>query len=661
MGKFKLKAPYKPTGDQPQAIEKITKRILSGKKYTVLLGITGSGKTFTMANIIYRLQRPALVIAPNKTLAAQLFTEFREFFPENAVGYFISYYDYYQPEAYIPSQDLYIEKDTSMNEDLDRLRHAATTSLFTRRDCIIVASVSCIYGLGDSKSYAESRIVLQRGQEISPRALMKKLVAIGYRRNQAVLERGTFRLSGDALFIFPADQFEKIIRIDFFDDYIERILFMDNLYRSNRTELEKITIFPATHYLLPWGRKEIALEAIRKELNERIKHFEKEHKFIEAQRLAQRTLYDLEMIEQTGTCPGIENYSRHLTGRKEGEPPATLLDYFPDDFIVFIDESHITIPQLRAMYRGDRSRKETLVEYGFRLPSCLDNRPLTFEEFLERTPQIVFVSATPGDFELNCTHGEVVEQLIRPTGLVDPECEIRNSENQIEDVIKEVKKRAQRDERSLITTLTKRMAEVLSEHFQENGIRARYLHSEIDTLERSKILRELRRGDFDCLIGINLLREGLDLPEVSLVAILDADREGFLRSERALIQTMGRAARNINGKVILYGERITEAMRKAVDETNRRRKIQIKYNKEHNITPQTIKSKIKIMPYSDGGIKDMDEIIGPSNRFDLEKSKKLIEELTKKMFEHAQNLEFEEAAKLRDRIKRIKELILRYG
>ena len=661
MATFKLVSPYEPRGDQPQAIAKLVGWLQEGVRDQVLLGVTGSGKTFTMANVIARLGRPTLVISHNKTLAAQLYTEFRELFPSNAVEFFVSYYDYYQPEAYIPATDTYIEKDTLINDEIDKLRHSATRSLLERRDVIIVASVSCIYGLGSPEAYYGLLLPLEKGKRIRRADILAKLVEILYERNDYDFHRGTFRVRGDVIEVFPVHEESKAIRIELWDDVVEGLYEIDPLRGKVIRSLEKVAIYPASHYVTTRQRLEAAIEGIRIELSERVKELRAQGKLLEAQRLEQRTLFDLEMLSELGYCKGIENYSRHLTGRMPGEPPPTLLDYLPDDALIFIDESHVTVPQLQGMYHGDRSRKETLVEYGFRLPSALDNRPLTFEEFEERVKQVVYVSATPGDYELEKAQGHVAEQIIRPTGLMDPEVEVRPALNQVEDLLGEIRERVRRGERVLVTTLTKRMAEDLTDYYLDMGVRVRYLHSEIDTLERVEIIRDLRLGKFDVLIGINLLREGLDIPEVSLVAILDADREGFLRSERALIQTFGRAARNVNGKVILYADRITPSMEAAIRETRRRRKLQEEYNRRHGITPETIKKQIPDLLAS---IYEADYYTVPVVR-ELEEEylspkeiPALIEQLRKEMKEAASRLEFERAAELRDRIKRLQEILL---
>jgi excinuclease ABC subunit B len=650
MGEFKLVAPYQPKGDQPKAIGQLVEGLNQNKKHQVLLGVTGSGKTYTMANIIAREQRPALIIAHNKTLAAQLCSEFQEFFPHNAVHYFVSYYDYYQPEAYIPRTDTYIEKDASLNEEIDRLRHAATSALFERRDVIIVASVSCIYGLGSPEDYQEMTLELKRGQERAQEEILKRLVEIHYQRNDVGFQRSTFRVRGDSIDIIPAYS-ELAIRIEQFGDEIDRLCQVDALTGEVLGDLDTITIYPGTHYITNQDKLQGAIEDIAAELEERLKYFKDRGKLLEAQRLEQRTRYDLEMLRQLGYCTGIENYSRHLTGRKPGEPPATLIDYFPKDFLLFIDESHVTIPQVRAMHAGDRSRKETLVNHGFRLPSAFDNRPLIFEEFEKLVGQAIYVSATPAKYELEHQEG-IVEQIIRPTGLLDPEVEVRPVKGQVDDLLAEIRVRTKNQERVLVTTLTKKMAEDLTDYLREMGVRVRYLHSEVETLERIEILRDLRLGVFDVLVGINLLREGLDLPEVSLVAILDADKEGFLRSETSLIQTIGRAARNVNGKVIMYGDVITDSMKKAIGETERRRKKQMEYNQKHGITPQTIKKEVR-------GITDqLREEKVKVDLLPLEEAVRKIKELEKKMQQAAEDLEFERAAQIRDQIIELRKMVV---
>lgn len=653
--KFKIKSPMKPKGDQPKAIASLVEGIKKGEKHQTLLGVTGSGKTFTMANVIEQVQKPTLVLAHNKTLAAQLYSEFKEIFPDNAVEYFVSYYDYYQPEAYVPSTDTYIEKDASINEEIDKLRHSATSALFERRDVIIVASVSCIYGLGNPIEYKNLTLSLRPGMLRDMDDVLKKLVDIQYERNDIDFVRGTFRVRGDVLEIFPASSSEHAIRVEFFGDEIDRIAEIDVVTGKVIGYRDHVAIFPASHYAASRERLERAIKLIERDLEIRVKELREQGKLLEAQRLLQRTNYDIEMMREIGYCTGIENYSRYMDGRKPGEPPYTLLDYFPEDFLMFIDESHVTIPQIRAMYAGDRSRKDSLVEYGFRLPAAYDNRPLTFEEFESRINQVIYVSATPAEYELSKS-SRVVEQIIRPTGLVDPEIQVRPVEGQIDHLIGEIQKRVERNERVLVTTLTKKMAESLTDYLREMDIRVRYLHSDIDTLERVEIIRDLRKGDFDVLVGINLLREGLDIPEVSLVAILDADKEGFLRSETSLIQTIGRAARNVDGKVIMYADVITNSMKRAIDETNRRRAMQIEYNKKHGITPQPIVKKIHDAIEATRVAEEQEEYtIEPAGSYGVRLE--LIEKLEKEMKEAAEALEFEKAAKLRDEIIKIKEEI----
>ncbi len=653
MREFKLVSSFKPTGDQPQAIEKLSCALAEGSRDQVLLGVTGSGKTFTMANVVERVQRPTLVISHNKTLAAQLYQEFRELFPENAVEYFVSYYDYYQPEAYIPSTDLYIEKDTSINDEIDKMRHSATRSLLERDDVIIVASVSCIYGLGSPEAYHGLLLYLEKGDRISREQILSRLVEIQYERNEFDFHRGTFRVRGDVIEVFPAHEEKLAVRIELFGDLVDTISEIDPLRGRVVQRLDRIAIYPGSHYVTTLERREKAIENIRLELEERLAWLHQHNRLVEAQRLEQRTRFDLEMLEEIGYCQGIENYSRHLTGRQPGEPPPTLLDYFPKRFLLFIDESHVTIPQLNGMYWGDRSRKETLVDYGFRLPSALDNRPLSFEEFESRVNQAVYVSATPAPYEMAKSEGRVVEQIIRPTGLMDPEIHVKAASSQVDDLLEEIRKRVDQGDRVLITTLTKRMAEDLTDYYADIGLRVRYLHSEIDTIERWEIIRDLRLGKFDILIGINLLREGLDIPEVSLVAILDADKEGFLRSETSLIQTCGRAARNVEGTVILYADRITASMRKAIDETERRRRAQSEYNRTHGITPQTIQKSIQdgLTSIFEADYFTVPVVAEPAGEYvPLDTIPKNIEKLKKEMREAAEKLEFERAAELRDRI-----------
>ena len=654
MDHFELVSEYGPTGDQPQAIEKLVKGFEEGDQFQTLLGVTGSGKTFTMANVIQKLNRPTLVIAHNKTLAGQLYSEFKEFFPNNAVEYFVSYYDYYQPEAYVPSTDTYIEKDSAINDEIDKLRHSATAALSERRDVIIVASVSCIYGLGSPIDYQNMVVSLRPGMERDRDDVIRQLVDLQYTRNDMDFKRGTFRVRGDVLEIFPASSGDCVVRVEFFGDEVDRITEIDTLTGEIKAELKHTAIFPASHYVVPRDKLVKAAENIRAEAKERVAYFKSEDRLIEAQRIGERTEFDVEMMLETGFCSGIENYSRHLTGLAPGTPPWTLMDYFPDDFIIMVDESHITIPQIRGMYFGDRSRKTTLVDYGFRLPSALDNRPLNFEEFESKINQMLFVSATPSTYEEE-HELQRVEQIIRPTGLLDPEISVRPVEGQIDDLIAEVNKETAAHNKVLITTLTKRMAEDLTSYMKEAGIRVRYLHSDIDTLERAQIIRDMRLDVFDVLVGINLLREGLDIPEITLVAILDADKEGFLRSETSLIQTVGRAARNADGRVIMYADTITDSMRKAIDETERRRRIQQEYNEAHNITPTTIKKAVRDLiaiskTASESG-RDLEKDIESMNRRELEK---LIKELTKKMHKAAADLNFEEAAQIRDRITEIR-------
>jgi len=651
MNRFKLVSDYKMTGDQPRAVEQLAEGILSGKRHQTLLGVTGSGKTFTMANVIERVQKPTLVISHNKTLAAQLCGEFKEFFPENAVEYFVSYYDYYQPEAYVPSTDTYIEKDSDINDEIEKLRHSATAALSERRDVIIVASVSCIYGLGSPVDYENQVLSLRPGMERNRHDILRKLIDIQYTRNDLGFERGTFRVRGDIIDIFPAGA-DYAVRVELFGDEIENIKEINPVTGEIIGIRNHVSVFPASHYVTSKEKMERAIESIEEELEERIKWFKDRGKLIEAQRIEQRTRYDLEMLREVGHCKGIENYSRHINGLAPGSRPYTLIDYFPKDFLIIIDESHVMIPQLRGMYAGDRSRKMTLVEYGFRLPSALDNRPLSFNEFEQLVNQIVYVSATPGEYEKERSNHVVVEQVIRPTGLLDPEIEVRKTEGQIDDLIGEINKVTARGEKVLVTTLTKKMAESLTDYLKNVGIKVRYLHSEIETLERMEILRDLRLGVFDVLVGINLLREGLDLPEVSLVAILDADKEGFLRTETSLIQTVGRAARNVNGKVIMYADQISEAMQRAISETERRRKIQREYNEAHGITPRTVEKAVRAVIEATKVAEESDEYY--LGRSPLELTKKeladYIKKMEKEMKEAAANLQFERAAELRDRI-----------
>ena len=650
---FKLHSEYKPTGDQPQAIEYLSKGIEQGKKFQTLLGVTGSGKTFTMANIIQNVQKPTLVLAHNKTLAGQLYSEFKEFFPENHVEYFVSYYDYYQPESYIAQSDTYIEKDASINDEIDKLRHSATASLFETRDVIIVASVSCIYGLGDPIDYENMIVSLRPGMEISRDKIMKKLINMQYSRNEIDFKRGTFRAKGDILEIYPSDKSESAIRAEFWGDEIEKISEINPVTGKSIGTRQHVMIFPNSHYVTSKDKMERALKTIEEEMNERVEYFKSQNKLIEAQRIQERTNFDMEMMKETGFCQGIENYSRHISGREPGSAPYTLFDYFPKDFLLLIDESHATIPQVRAMYNGDRARKDSLVKYGFRLPSAYDNRPLTFNEFEDRINQVVFVSATPGDYEKEHSQKNVVEQIIRPTGLLDPKIEVKPVTNQIDDLIEQIRIRVERKERVLVTTLTKKMAEDLTSYLKSLDIKVNYMHSDIKALERMEIIRKLRLGEFDVLVGINLLREGLDIPEVSLVAILDADKEGFLRSERSLIQTIGRAARNTDGTVIMYGDSLTDSMEKAISETNRRRSIQEAYNEEHHIIPKTIKKSIR------DSIKAIQtENIGVEYKFEKEEDiQSTISKLTDEMLEHASKMEFEQAAELRDKIKELEKLL----
>ena len=650
---FKLHSEYKPTGDQPKAIDYLVKGIERGEKYQTLLGVTGSGKTFTMANIIEKTQKPTLVLAHNKTLAGQLYSEFKEFFPENRVEYFVSYYDYYQPESYIASSDTYIEKDASINDEIDKLRHSATASLFETKDVIVVASVSCIYGLGDPIDYENMIVSLRPGMQKARDEIIRKLINMQYTRNEIDFKRGTFRAKGDILEIYPSDQSETAIRVYFWGDEIEKVCEISPLTGKVTATREHVMVFPNSHYVTSKEKMERAIVTIEQEMEERVKYFKSQNKLIEAQRIEERTNFDIEMMKETGFCQGIENYSRHISGRKPGSPPFTLFDYFPDNFLLLIDESHATIPQVRAMYNGDRSRKDSLVNYGFRLPSAYDNRPLTFKEFEERINQVVFVSATPAEYEKEHSKENVVEQIIRPTGLLDPKIEVKPVANQIDDLLEQIRIRAAKNERVLVTTLTKKMAEDLTEYLKSLDIRVNYMHSDTKALERMEIIRNLRLGEFDVLVGINLLREGLDIPEVSLVAILDADKEGFLRSERSLIQTIGRAARNTEGTVIMYADELTESMEKAITETNRRRKIQLEYNELHGIVPKTIRKSvrdtIKATILEESGTK-----------YDINKDESvenIIAKLTDEMLKHATAMEFEKAAELRDKIKELEKLV----
>ena len=658
MDHFELVSEYQPTGDQPQAIEQLVKGFREGNQFETLLGVTGSGKTFTMANVIQQLNKPTLVIAHNKTLAAQLYSEMKEFFPNNAVEYFVSYYDYYQPEAYVPSTDTYIEKDSAINDEIDKLRHSATAALSERNDVIIVASVSCIYGLGSPIDYKNMVISLRPGMEKDRDEVIHKLIDIQYTRNEMDFKRGSFRVRGDVLEVFPAYSGSEAYRIEFFGDEVDRIMEIEALTGEAKAQLEHVAIFPASHYVVPKEKMMRATENILAEMKEQVTFFKSEDKLLEAQRISERTNFDVEMMRETGFCSGIENYSRHLVGSAPGQPPCTLLDYFPDDFLIIVDESHITLPQVRGMYFGDRSRKKTLVDYGFRLPSALDNRPLNFEEFETHINQMMFVSATPSTYE---AEHELLraEQIIRPTGLLDPEISVRPVEGQIDDLVGEINKEVEKHNKVLITTLTKRMAEDLTDYIREAGIRVKYLHSDIDTLERAEIIRDMRLDVFDVLVGINLLREGLDIPEITLVAILDADKEGFLRSETSLIQTIGRAARNAEGHVIMYADTVTDSMRAAIDETNRRREIQQKYNEEHGITPQTIKKAVRdLIAISKAASASEEEFKKDPESMDARELEKLVKELTKKMRQAAAELNFEEAAKLRDRMKEVKQMLL---
>jgi len=661
---FKLHSPFKPSGDQPQAIDKLVEGLNNGLVFQTLLGVTGSGKTFTIANVIERVQRPTMIMAPNKTLAAQFYSEMRDFFPENAVEYFVSYYDYYQPEAYVPASDTYIEKDASINEHIEQMRLSATKALIERCDTIIVATVSAIYGLGDPKIYAKMMMHLSRGEQINQREILRHLVELQYKRNDLALHRGTYRVNGDVIDIFPADEERDCVRIELFDEEIEKISIFDPLTGKVMRETPRVTIFPKTHYVTPRERMLETVEKVKKELKPRLEFLRENNKLVEAQRLAERTQFDIEMMLELGYCSGIENYSRYLSGRETGEPPPTLMEYMPQDGLLVLDESHVTVPQIGAMYKGDRARKENLVEYGFRLPSALDNRPLRFDEFEDLMPQTIFVSATPSTYEKEHSD-DTIELVVRPTGLVDPDVEIRSVAHQVDDVLSEVKQRAAKKERVLVTTLTKRMAEDLTDYLSDNGVRVRYLHSDIDTVERVEIIRDLRLGKFDVLVGINLLREGLDIPEVSLVAILDADKEGFLRSDRSLIQTIGRAARNLHGKAILYADRITGSMKRALAETERRREKQIAYNKAHNITPRSIEKKVKDIIEGTRDYLDkkrapikFTHLAEPDVDYQAMSPKELgkhIKKLEQEMFERAKNLEFEKAAAIRDKLHELRQ------
>ena len=668
---FKLESSFSPAGDQPAAIKKLAQGVEQGCRDQILLGVTGSGKTFTMAGIVARVQRPTLVIAPNKILAAQLFSEFKDLFPHNAVEYFVSYYDYYQPEAYIPQSDTYIEKDSSINDAIDKMRHSATRSLLTRRDVLIVASVSCIYGLGSPEEYRNMHLFLKCGEEVATEEVQRRLVFMQYERNDFSFHRSTFRVRGDVIDIFPAHEEERAVRVEYFGDTIESITLIDSLRGVVIAELDEYTVFPGSHFVTSKDRMQIALRTIKDELKARLDLLEKENRLVERQRLEQRTMFDLEMMQELGYCNGIENYSRHLTGKPEGVPPPNLLDYFPDDYLLFIDESHIGVPQLNGMYNGDRSRKQTLVNYGFRLPSALDNRPLRFQEFEERINKVVYVSATPGPYELEQAGDNIVEQVIRPTGLIDPKIEVRPAASQVDDLLHEIRIRTERNEAVLVTTLTKRMAEDLTDYYEKLGVKVRYLHSDIKTLERVELVRDLRKGEYNVLIGINLLREGLDIPEVSLVAVLDADKEGFLRSERSLIQTCGRAARNAGGMVIMYGDDVTGSMQRTIDETNRRRSMQQHYNQMHNVTPTTIRSAVKdtIHQYLKEAGYEFDEQVKTTQSSaeeepfygSLSELEKEIGKLEKEMNRAASELAFEEAAVLRDKIKALRMLEIEIG
>lgn len=661
MPSFSIVSDFTPKGDQPSAIQQLSEGILDGKFSQVLLGVTGSGKTFTMANVIASVDKPTLILAPNKTLAAQLYSEFKSLFPENSVEYFVSYYDYYQPEAYIPSSDTYIEKDSSINDIIDKMRHSATRSVLSQRDVIVVASVSCIFGLGAPEDYLEMRLELYEGMELNRDTFLSQLVAMHYERNDIDFYRGKFRVRGDRVELFPSYEEDKAVRIEFFGDQVEQIVEIDPLRGISHRHIDQITVFPASHYVTQKTTLRRALKSIEVELKERIAFFKKEDQFVEAQRISERTHLDMEMMRELGYCNGIENYSRHLTGREPGDPPPTLLDYFPDDFLMVIDESHVAVPQLHGMYNGDRSRKQTLVDYGFRLPSALDNRPLKFDETISKIRQVVFVSATPAEYEITESKGSIVEQIVRPTGLIDPVIDIRSATNQVDDLYEEIDRRQKKNERVLVTTLTKRMAEDLTDYYTDMGIKVRYLHSDIKTLERMDIIRDLRKGEFDVLIGINLLREGLDIPEVSLVAILDADKEGFLRSERSLIQTCGRAARNVNGMVIMYADTTTDSMKRACDETSRRRTIQESYNKEHNIIPSTIRKEIVSAFESvfEDNYEKAHHVYEPLIEYASEQDMDaIISRLEKEMADAAKEMAFERAAELRDQIRELKKINL---
>jgi excinuclease ABC subunit B len=663
MNQFELLSDFVPKGDQPAAIDDLVEGIRQGRKHQVLLGVTGSGKTYTMANVIEAVGKPTLILAPNKTLAAQLFNEFKALFPRNAVEYFVSYYDYYQPEAYIPQSDTYIEKDTSINETIDKMRHSATRSLLERRDVVIIASVSCIYGLGSPEDYQNMLVHLIQTEETDRDEVLRQLVQIQYTRNDMDFHRGTFRVRGDVVEIFPAYEEDKAIRIEFFGDTVDGVYEIDPLRGKAIRTLDRVAIYPASHYVTARERLLATCDAALEEMKQRVEHFRSENRLIEAQRIEERTRFDVEMMKEMGYCSGIENYSRYLTRRKAGEPPPTLLEYFPEDSLFFIDESHVAVPQIGAMFRGDRSRKQTLVDFGFRLPSALDNRPLRFEEFEAIVNQVVYVSATPGRYELEKSKERVAEQVIRPTGLMDPLIEIRPAKDQVDDLLDAIRKRVDKGDRVLVTTLTKRMAEDLTEYYGNLGVKVKYLHSEIDTIERMEIIRDLRKGEFDVLIGINLLREGLDIPEVSLVAILDADKEGFLRSERSLIQTAGRAARNVDGTVLLYADRVTDSIRKALDETNRRRRIQMEFNRENNITPATIKKNINdiLSSMAEKDYVTVDVVLEAEEEVVYEDIPNMIKDLTEEMFAAARDLEFERAAELRDRIRTLESKQINYG